>query len=1105
MTTASGITVIAASAGSGKTYRLTAEVTDALTASDPRIDVTSIVAVTFTRKAHSELEARIRQKLVGIGAFEDALRLPLTYVGTVHAVSLRLLQEFAIDAGLSPTLDVVAGNETKLLREAFERTLDEPTRRRLDELAARLELRLDGRARRTDWVTPCADIMDLARSNRITPSALPGMAERSLERLFALLPPAVRDGHALDEALAHELEITGRRLEQDTDGKGVTTSALDLIKVSRRKLADNELRWSGWAKLAGISPSQRCEGLVSDLRLVAARYEEHPRFHDDLRSMTRAIFDAARAGLVAYQDWKRERYVVDYVDMLDGALTLLDNPRTRSELASRLRLIVVDEFQDTSPIQLALFMRLHAIIHRSIWVGDRKQCIFEYAGADPLLMDAVSDWVARHGGRLDRLEHNYRSRPELVTACSELFALGLARHGFTREEVTASPRRAVPESASSLPPVGLWCLEGRNKRDDASAIAEGIQRLLGAPHETPIVDRVTGCVRGVRPGDIAVLATTNEWAAELARALHARSIRAATARAGLLDTPEGALTDAALRWLLDEHDELAAANIDALTGWRGGSPDEWLANRLRHVSSGGTHGSTDEQLADWRGALRPLRERLAWVSPAEALDLILEALDLIWLCARWPDSPQRVANLDALRGVAANYEARCAQEREAATVAGLVRYFDDVRSPMLQRDEMLPSDDQHVPTDDGAVVVCTYHKSKGLEWPVVILANLDRPERRDAFEVSPESDESAFDPENPLAHRRIRYWPWPFGATERAPLRDRAEQSPEGQAVAQREERERARLLYVGFTRPRDHLVLAVRTTKQKAATAWLDVLGEDALDLPIQSLDRSLAETRMGSTGIATRVWRLGAEAARPTPDATAPRWFVRASDWQDVRPPYRINPSAIAETETEPTGAVVGTIERFERGIPLRGRPVAYDAIGQAIHAFLAADVEGLSTAERMERAERLLRGWLVSDFIAAEDVLRAGDVLRSWVDRRFGAAMWHREMPVEGPAASLHGERWVSGIVDLLVETSDGFVLIDHKTFPAPNESAWRTKCATFIPQLATYERLITTTQSKPVVEGWIHLPLGGGMVNIRFGIESAPLSPPRHRRQSGTWKT
>ena len=185
---AAGITIVGASAGSGKTYRLTQEVTSAVSPRSPSpIDVAGLMAVTFTRKAHIELEARIRHKLVEDEAYDEALRLPLSYIGTVHAASLRLLQEFAIDAGLSPNVDVVAGNEAKLLRQSFERSLDGEARERLDELAARLELRIDHRSRRTDWVTPVADIMDLARSNRIAPEDLPAMAEHSVERLLDLV------------------------------------------------------------------------------------------------------------------------------------------------------------------------------------------------------------------------------------------------------------------------------------------------------------------------------------------------------------------------------------------------------------------------------------------------------------------------------------------------------------------------------------------------------------------------------------------------------------------------------------------------------------------------------------------------------------------------------------------------------------------------------------------------------------------------------------------------------------------------------------------------------------------------------------------------------
>jgi ATP-dependent helicase/nuclease subunit A len=92
--------------------------------------------------------------------------------------------------------------------------------------------------------------------------------------------------------------------------------------------------------------------------------------------------------LEGYSDWKKKHRVVDYVDMIDLALELVLRDDVAAELHEELRLVVVDEFQDTSPVQLALFTRLHELSGRNIWVGDPKQCIFEYAGADPELMNA---------------------------------------------------------------------------------------------------------------------------------------------------------------------------------------------------------------------------------------------------------------------------------------------------------------------------------------------------------------------------------------------------------------------------------------------------------------------------------------------------------------------------------------------------------------------------------------------------------------------------------------------------------------------------------------------------------------------------------------------
>lgn len=1108
MTAGEGITIVGASAGSGKTYRLTREVTNAIDkdASD-RVHLEGLVAVTFTRKAHTELAQRIRQKLVQQHAFDDAMRLPLAYLGTVHAACLRLLQEFAVDAGLSPNVEVLSEDAANALRQAFESALDKTLRDRLDELANVVELRMDPKTHRVDWLTPVFDIMELARSNRIAPDSLREMAHRSYVGLLELLPKPLPDERRLDRELATEMDRALVELSTANDGTKKTADVIKLIETARRLHADSELPWSFWPKLAQLNPGKTNLSCVAGLCKTAEKYEAHPRLHAELQELTAAIFEAACVGLSAYQEWKGRRRVVDYVDMLDRALDLVDHPRVRKELERRLQLVVVDEFQDTSPIQLALFVRLHSITKRSVWVGDRKQCIFEYAGADPLLMDSVADWVSKSGGTHDRLGGNYRSRTELVDICSEIFVAALAKHGFTRDEVVVTPQRDSKLSAeakrtlATLPPFGLWCLEGRNAQGDAESIAEGVRRTLEAPERTPIIDRSTRQARPVRPGDIAILVATNAMAAEVAASLHARGIRAALARAGLLGTPEGRLADAALRWLHDDSDSLAAATIDALTGYEGRSPDEWLELRIQKAQS---NSYETGPLTGWRAELAAWRPRLDFLSPAEALDGVLEALDAVLICARWPDPPQRLANIDSLRALASKYEERCHQQREAATVAGLLRYFDDVREERLHRDEVIASDDQHVPTDDGAVVVCTYHKSKGLEWPVVVLATLDRSARRHAFEVTPETDRTSFDPEHPLSRRWIRYWVWPFGQKDSVPLAERAARSREGVDVAEREEKERARLLYVGFTRARDHVIFAARVAKDMLRTAWLDSLTNTealpVIELPREAPDDSMAETRVRAADgterrFPTRVLRLPPHLEECERAPLEPRWFVRRPPAIANRVPFRIKPSgSVVDWEELAVAARSGGVAKIERlpfAIPVATSEYAYDILGNTVHAFLAADVDGLSPHERLERATRLLTGAEMDHLIEPRALLQAGDQLRSWVLGRWPAAVWHREISIEGPIDTPQGKRRITGIIDLLLETKAGYIIIDHKTFPGTAETAVHEKALSFLPQMLAYASLLRQRPSSSVAGIFLHLPISG--VTAEFTHPSITTNP------------
>ncbi len=813
MKPASGLTLVNASAGSGKTYRLTEEVVAAV---GSNVDLEGLAAVTYTRKAAGELGARIRRALLQGGQSAHAQRLPLAYIGTVHAVCLRLIQENAIDAGLSPEVDVIPGSEQRLLAQALERGLEPELKKRVGDLAYKLQLRWDAQRRQTDWISPVSDIMALARGNRIAPASLPGMAERSAKRLLELLGTPERDGAALDAELLQALAKAEQGLVNLAETTKVGKTALREVRDAQRKAKRGKLSWRDWVALQKLNAKSARAPILTPVIDVASRADAHPQLHADLHALTLAIFEAAQQGLQAYQEWKRRQRVVDFVDMIDRALTLLDEPDVATELRRRLEMLVVDEVQDTSPVQLALFLKLHQLATRSSWVGDPKQCIFEFAGADPDLMQAVADWVATKGGTIERLEKNYRSRPELVDACSTLFAGAFALQGLDEREVTVVPHRTPVPDAAKLPPLGIWHLDVNNKEQAARALAEGVQRMLGSPADTPVVDRATGTARSVRPGDIAVLTATNAEAESLANALAERGIRAAVARAGLLATPEGTLVEAALRRVLDPDDTLADAELSALHAFDDQDPDTWLGARLR-----------DEPASRAARARAELLDELHAVSdtltPLEALDRVMSALDVLALAARWPDPHQRIANLEALRALAQTYEERCAHEHEPATLAGLLRYFAEAAEPRWVRDEEIAADDQHVSEGQHAVTVLTYHRAKGLEWPVVVLSSLDRKDRRDAFDVSPETDRATLDADDPLGGRWIRYWPWPFGQQQNCGLQQRAKTSAEGLAVSERERRERIRLLYVGFTRARDHLVLALKPGK----SPWLEELAD--------------------------------------------------------------------------------------------------------------------------------------------------------------------------------------------------------------------------------------------------------------------------------------
>jgi ATP-dependent exoDNAse (exonuclease V) beta subunit len=1093
----SGLTVVGASAGSGKTHRLTEEVLGAVTGtSGERVPLEGLVAVTYTRRAHAELESRIRRALLGSGEPERAARMPLAAIGTVHAVCLRWLRELALEAGLSPSVDLLT-DERSALREVLEDALGPDEHAELLALAWRFEVGLDMRKGRVDWALPVGQILSLARHGRIAAASLPAMGARATRELLAYLPPPARDAEALDRALRDALDEAVAELESGPDDTKVTRDALATLKACRKRLASPSAPWSAWAKLCNLKIGAKSRATIAPVQAAALAHEHHPRFQAELARLVELAYGAAARTLERYQAWKAERGLVDYVDMIDHALTVLDDPAVRLELADRLRFVVVDELQDSSPVQLALFLKLHALSGRSSWVGDPKQCIFEYAGADPALMDAVLEWADKSDGSVERLEKNWRSLPRLVELNNALFATALAPHGFAREDVCVVAKRTCPAALKKQPALGLFYLESAKNGLDAVALAEGVHRLLDRPEETRVVDPVSGKDRPVVAGDVAVLVATNAEADAIAAALADRGVRATLARTGLLGTPEGTALGAALSYLLDSRDTLALAELEALTGFEAdGGPDAWLERKLAEQLARKPDGTRAEApVTPIAQRLEALRASVAFLSPGEVVDAVLGALDLSTLAVRWPSAPQRLANLEALRRFARLYEERCRHGGEGASLAGLLRFFEELATAEYANGEERAADEQHAGSDPGAVTLMTYHRAKGLEWPVVVLGSLDRAARRSAFGVAPERDTRELDPDAPLAGRWIRYFPAPFGQSK-GPLHDRVAASPLGQRVLQTERRERARLLYVGFTRARDHLILTARLKSTAPQTQWLDELVDDegraAITLPECDDENPVVRVRKpegGTLELPVRAWKLSSADVSIESPKTTRAWFTRPQ--RIVAPDYRVAPSSAAAS-----GLALPSFQ--EAALAIIHGPVAQtgdrdadrSAIGDAIHAFLAAESDAVGAdAERARIATGLLDAYGAPSAYAAADLVAAAEAFRAFVHERAPGAKWHREIPIEARmSGGAAGERAIDGRVDLLLETADGhWIIVDHKSFAGVGEGAWRKKAAEFVPQLAAYAVGLGEVGGgeKKVVEVWIHFAVGGAVWVGRVG--------------------
>lgn len=1033
----STLEVVRAGAGSGKTTDLCRTVADAV---ERGLDPARILATTFTKKAAAELKGRIQAALLTqqdgqAEAHQHADRLELAAIGTVHSVAHQLLSRYAIEMGLSPRLEVI----TEIVAEDA-----------LGHLLGAIPL--------DDWqpFAECAQrlgvddlqhrvlaLLAAKRGNLISDDDFTTQMASSADRVCELLAP---DGPASDDASVSQLyELTDRAIDDITalaNDKTKTTS--DAVQKLRRLRSQRLPLWGSYLEATKINAGRKsgADGLLDALRHHASSVCMNPALHADIREFSSRLAQQTIRLESQYRKYKAERGLVDYTDLETLLLELLRAESLAAQLSEDFDLILVDEFQDTNPLQLAIFESLRQFSTRSRWVGDPKQAIYGFRDTDPELVDDI--WRNSKDAVRSDLPNNHRSQRGLVQLVGELF-----------EPIFGADAKQEPQREAMPRGVERWLFQAKNQADDAISLACGIAKL----HE-----------EGIRFGDIAVLARTNRQLPQIADAFDTLGVPYLFESCGLLSTREGAIVLAGLRLVADRTDSLAAAMVMHLLSDPDQDTPDWLIERLHTLLEDQDADESDERRLPWQDDSRLARIECinqTILAPTFITQQVIEALDVPALVQKWGDPARRCSNLDSIMQHAREYEEMAFDEGRAATLNGLILYLEG-----LEHDE---ADTRYPPQGHDAVTLMTYHAAKGLEWPVVVLSGLHSD--RGANMWTPVVSGGGQDDAGPLDGRVLRSWTWPFGKTDgpHAGLRkgsgldDSALNSPEGQERSVRENAENLRLLYVGCTRAKQKLVFAHRDGN----CPWLNRLtNADSLVNP------ALDEGEHALEGIDTTyvLRHLNADMVDDCRFAAKQqqRWLTLAEATTPSEFIDRFHSPSQSGTTSEEAEFEIEELPGPSH-FPTNANEDQYAAIGDAIHSYLAAlpSIASLSDSEKQVVAERCLSAFSVSGLLSPGILVSTGERFFQWVEKQYPGAQWHVETAANGPRAA--GGHW-TGTIDLVLQLQNGgVVVIDHKSAPIRRQYC-AAKASHFAGQLDAYSEILAAC-GETIESTWIHFPLAG----------------------------
>lgn len=1089
---------VSANAGSGKTHVLTNRIARLLLSGTPP---ERILCLTFTKAAAAEMSSRLYRRLGAWAVLEeDALRKEIETldgvppssemlqnarrlfaraietpgglkIQTIHAFCERLLGRFPLEAGVPPNFEILdERNASELLEEVRDYVIADANatpNNALGQALAHIVALIDqqsfsrilGEIVQTRGMIAhlkqhYGGLEGVIRATRAALGVKEGVtAEEFASELFDACPkealrallPALLEGSVTDQRRAEQLAAVLAAPAPDNTLRATYIRAFltaDQTPLKTLLTKGQQQRYPAALDVL-LNEQSRVHAHVAHLKSI------------HVAEATAALLHLADAVLETYGRVKRARALLDYDDLILSARNLLTQnamaPWVLYKLDGGIDHILVDEAQDTSPLQWEVVASLadeftsgrgaRELVRTVFVVGDEKQSIFSFQGADPKAFDAMHRHFARKVRDADQrwspenLVLSFRSAPQILQAVDAVFAEGMpARRGLIMSDdlVQHAPNRREdaglvelwePETADTLDPPDPWDapLDYLSQSAPAAKLARRIaSRIAGWLADGEILPSRG---RAIEPGDILVLVRRrNAFVDELVRALKEKRVPVA-GRDRMILTEQIAVMDMLVlaRFVLLPEDDLSLATL-LKTPLLGLDEDDLfaLAHGRKSASLWSELQSRKAEKESWQRAcvlLEAMLARADFVPPYEFFAHVLDveggrAAALARLGEGAADA------LDEFLALALDYE-----RDHAPSLQGFLVWIEKSGSE-IKRD---------MEQGRNEVRVMTVHGAKGLEADIVFLPDTcNRPDGKNDPEL-------LLHEEGELS--QLLLWP-----VRRAMESSVSEAARQRHRIAQ--EAEYRRLLYVAMTRARDRLYIGGylgRRATEPLADSWYAFMAQ-----ALKPLAQELTE----DTG--TKIWRLTGEqkrapirdeakARKPSP---APGLWITTGALAEPAPSRPLAPSRLPP-EGLPDMPVLSPLlldpaQRFQRGrlihrllqtlpdlAPVRWR--------DATEHFLAAATPALSEGERRE----------ICDIVIA---------LLEHVDfAPLFAAGSRAEVPLVGQIEYQGRPLLISAQIDRLCVNDQEVLIVDYKTNrPPPREIA--KVPAAYVTQMAAYRALL-----------------------------------------------